>query len=86
MLAEAGVAVCAIDTEHSRQPLISPDDWWVIALGSGYRGTIDKLDPGTQEAVKRDPLAPLRARNALTAETNALYAIAKNYPGGSAER
>ncbi|WP_437316161.1 class I SAM-dependent methyltransferase [Sorangium sp. So ce385] len=86
MLAEAGVAACAVDAERSSQPLASPDDWWVIALGSGYRGTIDKLDPGTQEVVKRDTLAPLRARDALTAETNALYAIAKKHPGRDAER
>ncbi|WP_437733260.1 class I SAM-dependent methyltransferase [Sorangium sp. So ce1335] len=77
MLAEAGVATCAVDAERSSQPLTSPDDWWVIALGSGYRGTIDKLDPGAQEAVRRDTLAALRARSALAAETNALYAIAR---------
>ncbi|WP_437745735.1 class I SAM-dependent methyltransferase [Sorangium sp. So ce1504] len=81
MLAEAGVAACAVDAERSSQALDSPDDWWIIALGSGYRGTIDKLDPGAQEAVKRDTLAPLRERNALTAETNALYAIATKHPG-----
>ncbi|WP_437621776.1 hypothetical protein [Sorangium sp. So ce1151] len=86
MIAEAGVATCDVDAERSSQPLTSPDDWWVIALGSGYRGTTDKLDPGAQEAVKRDTLAPLRARNALTAETNALYAIATKSPGGDAER
>ncbi|WP_437926762.1 class I SAM-dependent methyltransferase [Sorangium sp. So ce291] len=86
MLAQAGVPDCAIDAEHSRQPLTSPDAFWVIALGSGYRGTIDKLEPGEQEAVKRDTLAPLRARNALSVETNALYAIARKDPGRDAER
>jgi ubiquinone/menaquinone biosynthesis C-methylase UbiE len=76
MIAEAGITVRSVDAEYSSQRLASPDDWWVIALGSGYRGTIDQLDPGTQEAVKRDTLGPLRAREALTAQTNALYAIA----------
>ncbi|UQA55855.1 class I SAM-dependent methyltransferase [Polyangium aurulentum] len=77
MLAEAGVTDASVEAEHSRQPLASPDDWWVIALGSGYRGTIDQLDAGTREAVRRDTLAALRARNAITAETNALYAVAR---------
>jgi SAM-dependent methyltransferase len=81
MLAEAGIAACVVDAERSSQPLASPDDWWIIALGSGYRATIDKLDPAAQEAVKRDTLAPLRERNALTAETNTLYAIATKHPG-----
>ncbi len=80
MLAEAGVTARSVDAEYSRQSLESPDDWWVIALGSGYRGTIDQLDPGTLDAVKRDTLTALRARNALTAETNALYAIATKNP------
>ncbi|WP_437723544.1 class I SAM-dependent methyltransferase [Sorangium sp. So ce861] len=86
MLAGAGATPCAVDAEHSSQPLTLPDDWWVIALGSGYRGTIERLDPGTQELVKRDTLARLRAQSALTAETNALYAIARKHPGRDAER
>ncbi|MDC3961574.1 class I SAM-dependent methyltransferase [Polyangium jinanense] len=76
MLAEAGVTASSVDAEHSHQTLDLPDDWWTIALGSGYRGTIDRLDPDTLHAVKRDTLGPLRARNALTAQTNALYAVA----------
>jgi ubiquinone/menaquinone biosynthesis C-methylase UbiE len=76
MLAEAGVTARSVDADDSHQTLDSPDDWWIIALGSGYRGTIDQLDPGTLDAVKRDTLGPLRARNVLTAQTNALYAVA----------
>ncbi|MDI1475427.1 class I SAM-dependent methyltransferase [Polyangium sp. y55x31] len=76
MLAEAGIPARSVDAEYSHQTLESPDDWWIIALGSGYRGTIDQFDPSTLEAVKRDTLGPLRARRALTAQTNVLYAVA----------
>ncbi|MDI3289304.1 class I SAM-dependent methyltransferase [Polyangium sp. 15x6] len=76
MLAQSGVTAPSVDAEHSYQTLDSPDDWWIIALGSGYRGTIDQLAPGTLQAVKRDTLGSLRARNALTAQTHALYAVA----------
>jgi len=79
MLAEGGVsanAIIDIDAETSIQDLSTPDDWWIIALGSGYRGTINQLDPVSHDAVRRDTITPLRARNATTAETNAVYAIA----------
>lgn len=76
MLAEAGVAAAAVEADFTTQALASPDDWWTIALGSGYRGTIDQLDPEAREAVRRDTLAPLRARAAFTAQVNALHAIA----------
>lgn len=76
MLVEAGVAAPTVDAETSFQPLNSPDDWWTIANGSGYRGTIDQLDLPARDAVKHDTLSHLRARGALTAATNAVYAIA----------
>lgn len=77
MLTEAGVDARTVDEESSTQPLASPDDWWTIALGSGYRGTIDQLDPAAREAVKRDTLTSLRANSAAAAaETNAIYSLA----------
>jgi SAM-dependent methyltransferase len=76
MLHEAGVIAHTVDAEASVQPLTDPQDWWTIALGSGYRGTIDQLDPVARDAVQRDTLAALRARGALTAQTNAVYAVA----------
>ncbi|WNG44553.1 methyltransferase domain-containing protein [Archangium minus] len=76
MLAEADVTAHTVEVEFSHQPLASPDDWWRIALGSGYRATIDQLDAATREAVKRDTLAPLRERQVLTAATHTVHAVA----------
>jgi SAM-dependent methyltransferase len=76
MLSEAGVSAQAIDAEFFAQPLASPEDWWTIALGSGYRSTIDQLDPRTREVVRRDTLAPFRSSMALTVQINTIHAIA----------
>ncbi|HSN97106.1 MAG TPA: methyltransferase domain-containing protein [Candidatus Nanopelagicales bacterium] len=76
MLAEAGISPHTVDVDTSAQPLRAPEDWWTIALGSGYRGTIDQLDPLTRDAVKSHTLTSLRAQGALTAQTNAIYAVA----------
>ncbi|WP_437669291.1 class I SAM-dependent methyltransferase [Sorangium sp. So ce131] len=77
MLAAAGVNDVSIESDAWQQPLASPDDWWTIALGSGYRSTIDQLDAPGLEAVRRDTLAPLRARGALAAQVNTICAVAE---------
>jgi ubiquinone/menaquinone biosynthesis C-methylase UbiE len=76
MLAQAGVAAQTVDAEFSQQPLDTPDDWWSIALGSGYRGTLDQLDAATYEAVQHQTLAPLRRAQVLTVSTHTVHALA----------
>ncbi|OAI27650.1 ubiquinone biosynthesis protein UbiE [Methylosinus sp. R-45379] len=76
MLAAAGVSDADIAAEAGRHPLQSPDDWWVIAMGSGYRGTLAQLDPETFSRVRETNLSLLRASGATSIETNVLYAVA----------
>lgn len=38
--------------EQDEQPLRSPEDFWAIALGSGYRGTLEALNPTERNAVR----------------------------------
>ena len=33
-------------------PLRSPEDGWTIAMGTGYRGTLEQLDPAGLERVR----------------------------------
>jgi ubiquinone/menaquinone biosynthesis C-methylase UbiE len=76
MLAAAGVSDVDIAAEAGRHPLQSPDDWWAIAMGSGYRGTLAQLDPETFSRVRETNLSLLRASGATSIETNVLYAVA----------
>jgi hypothetical protein len=48
----------------------------LIALGSGYRGTIDQLDVDVRERVRQATLAGLRERDVRAVETNVIYALA----------
>lgn len=43
MLREGGVQTDHIMAEAGSQSLNSPEDFWAIALGSGYRGTVEQL-------------------------------------------
>jgi SAM-dependent methyltransferase len=72
----AGVSDAEIVAEAGRHPLSSPEDWWTLAMGSGYRGTLAQLDPETLSRVREQNLAQLRENGATSIETNVLYAVA----------
>jgi ubiquinone/menaquinone biosynthesis C-methylase UbiE len=76
MLAEGGIREVEINTENYSHPLKSPDDWWTIARGCGYRGTIDLLSLEEQALVRESNLVPLREGKVSSIEASALYAIA----------
>src|SRR5215211_5997139 len=42
--------------ENGSQPVNSPDDWWAMIMGSGYRGTVEQLDPEAREQVRKQNL------------------------------
>lgn len=76
MLAEGGVGEVEIASEDYAHPIASPEDWWTIARGCGYRGTIDLLSAEEQARVRESNLVPLREGKVSAIEANALYAIA----------
>jgi len=45
ILDEGGVVPPKIIAENRFHPINSAEDWWTIVLGSGYRGTIEQLNP-----------------------------------------
>jgi hypothetical protein len=53
MLLEGVVQTDEVVTEPDAQPLNSPQDFWTIALTTGYRGTIEQLDRETCERVRQ---------------------------------
>jgi 2-polyprenyl-3-methyl-5-hydroxy-6-metoxy-1,4-benzoquinol methylase len=78
MLGEGGIAAeqLRLVPEAGTQPLYSPEDFWTVALGSGYRGTIDQLDPDARERVRSSVLSGLREQQVGAIETNVIYAVA----------
>jgi SAM-dependent methyltransferase len=76
MLREGGVEADAVTAENRWHPIHSPEDWWTIVLGSGYRGTVEQLTPTELVTVKEANVAFVRDRGITRLETNALYAVA----------
>jgi ubiquinone/menaquinone biosynthesis C-methylase UbiE len=76
ILDEAGVASPEIIAENRLHPIKSPEDWWTIVLGSGYRGTIEQLNLAERQRVKEANLVFIRDEKISAVETNVLYALA----------
>jgi len=76
MLRGGGVETADIVAETGTHPFTSPNDWWPIVLGSGYRGTIDQLPPDARERVRQAMLHQLRDRQITAVQTNVVYARA----------
>jgi len=79
MLLEAGVRTDDIVAEAGAQPLNSPEDFWTMAMGSGFRGTIEQLDQETRERVRQATLDQISKDRVQSVETNAVYAIARKH-------
>lgn len=75
LLRASGIEHANITAESNLQPLATPDDWWTIVLGSGYRSTVEQLDPVARERVRVANLQSLG--NTRSVEVNALYAVAE---------
>jgi ubiquinone/menaquinone biosynthesis C-methylase UbiE len=76
IMRDGGVESAKIADENRLHPISSAEDWWTIVLGSGYRGTIEQLNPSELERVKRANFAFIRNEKISAVETNVLYALA----------
>jgi SAM-dependent methyltransferase len=74
MLDAAGVRDADIHAEAGSHPLASPDDWWFVAMGSGYRGTLAQFDAVSLAKVRERNLALIKGCEMIT--TNVIYSVA----------
>jgi 2-polyprenyl-3-methyl-5-hydroxy-6-metoxy-1,4-benzoquinol methylase len=58
------------------QPVRTPDDWWAMVLGTGYRGTIEQLAPGSRARIETSCANFIRTKAITRVETNVVYGVA----------
>jgi ubiquinone/menaquinone biosynthesis C-methylase UbiE len=78
LLARGGVPspAVAVVAEAGRHQLDHPDQFWDIALGSGYRATVDALSLSQRDQVRSRLLAELRADGVTALRTDVVYGTA----------
>lgn len=74
---EGGTAEPEIVYTPDCQPLTEPDDWWTIALGSGFRWEIEQLSPDQQVLLRAQTRVRLSRMSVKAIKTSALHAIAR---------
>ena len=74
---DGGAASPTVEAEPGTHPLASPEDWWSIVLGTGYRATVQQLDPAAAQRVRAASIAWLRQHEVRELQTNVIYARAR---------
>ena len=60
--------------------VLRPEEFWDVVFGSGYRGTVDALQPDRQHEVRRQLLHALRAQQITRLRSDVTYATARRAP------
>ena len=76
LLVSAGFTNTEVVAESGSQPVNSPEDWWAMVRGSGYRGTIDQLSVEDRERVQRANFDFIREAAVQSVDTNVVYGVA----------
>jgi ubiquinone/menaquinone biosynthesis C-methylase UbiE len=76
LLAGAGAEHSLVEAVAGTHALRSPEDFWTIVQGSGYRATHDAMSVDERHAVRALCLAAITDRRITTIETNVVYARA----------
>ena len=80
LLREGGVDQAEVAAEAGSHPIPSPEAWWSAVLGSGYRGTVEQLDPHAREEVRVANLSYILQSGIRSVEANVVYAVATKGP------
>jgi SAM-dependent methyltransferase len=76
LLHSSGVPNAEIVPENRTHPLKSPQDWWIIVLGSGLRGTVDEMDAATAARIRDHTIGWISDHQVDAIQTNVIYASA----------
>jgi ubiquinone/menaquinone biosynthesis C-methylase UbiE len=76
LLFSTGAESPDIVAENREHRLRSPEDWWPMVLGTGYRGTIEQMDAEQRERVRKHCFEYIRTNGVESVEANVLYGLA----------
>ena len=77
LLREAGIEGAEVVAAAGLHPISGPEAWWAAVLGTGYRGTLEQLQPDQRNRVREVNLQYVRESGITSVEVNVVYAIAE---------
>jgi SAM-dependent methyltransferase len=81
LIEQGGAATPTVEPEPGTHPLTDPDDWWAIVLGTGYRATVEQLEPAAAQRVRAASVGWLRDHDVRELQVNVVYARARKSDG-----
>ena len=76
LLSQGGIEQADVAAEAGAHAVPSPDAWWSMVLGTGYRGTVEQLDADDRERVRLANLNYIQTSGLRSVEANVVYAVA----------
>jgi SAM-dependent methyltransferase len=76
LFAGAGTSVPTVEAVPAEHHLQHPDQFWELVLGSGYRATVDALNPDQRSRVRELVLGALRSGGIASVRTDVVFASA----------
>lgn len=77
LLRESGIEHADVIAQAGEHPIPDPQAWWTAVLGSGYRGTLEQLEPRQRDQVRDANLKYIRDSGIRSVEANVVYAVAE---------
>jgi ubiquinone/menaquinone biosynthesis C-methylase UbiE len=77
LLESAGATAVTVLAESDQHPIQTPEDWWTMVMGGGWRGTIDQMDAPTVDRVRQINLDYLETSGVRSLDVEVLYALAQ---------
>lgn len=77
LFSAVGAGVPVIDAVAGRQQLDRPSDFWQVVMGSGYRNTVDALQPVRRSSLRNIVIQRLEAEAVHDITVDVLYAVSR---------
>jgi ubiquinone/menaquinone biosynthesis C-methylase UbiE len=76
VLTRAGIDQSRVEYQPGTQGLDWPDAFWDIIMGTGYRATVDALEPQQQARLRTEVVRALRTAKVSSVRTDVVFATA----------
>lgn len=77
LFTRAGIDRVIVEAIRGDHRLSDIEDFWHIALGTGYRATVDALEPEQRTVLRSKLLARLRDQGVANVRTDVMYGVAR---------
>jgi len=77
LLERSGIGECVAEAVQGEHSIGTPEDFWDIVLGSGYRATVDALTPEQRKILRSNVRSRIEEEGVTSVRTDVVYGVAR---------